>query len=152
MRYFDRWANFESVINSNKHGIYELPLELLHYSLVPSLPPTVKFFVNIIKKTAEKKKLNFSRSALFHIKTRVCLKYFVNGRSFVTLLRDHQQTTFKVNNKCHFLKMLKPETFLNLLLDFLFRFLLFWGTENTINDKNLRDILRKDCSSNFKME
>ena len=23
--------------------------------------------------------MNFSRSALFHMKTRVCLKYFVNG-------------------------------------------------------------------------
>ena len=29
-------------------------------------------------KTAEKEKLNFSHSALFHMKSRVYLKYFVN--------------------------------------------------------------------------
>ena len=34
-------------------------------------------FVNT-KKTLEKQKLNFSPSALFHLKTRVSLKYFLN--------------------------------------------------------------------------
>ena len=45
------------------------------------LPPSQKKkkILLILAKTAEKKKLNFSRSALFHIKTRVSLKYFVNG-------------------------------------------------------------------------
>ena len=34
------------------------------------------------QKSTEKQKLNISRSALFYMKTRVCLKYFVNdGRS-----------------------------------------------------------------------
>ena len=32
----------------------------------------------ILAKNFEKQKLNFSRSALFHMKTRVNLKYFVN--------------------------------------------------------------------------
>ena len=31
-----------------------------------------------MKKTHEKQKLNFSRSAVFHMRTRVCLKYFVH--------------------------------------------------------------------------
>ena len=35
-------------------------------------------FVNTSKKLVEKQKLNFSRSALFHMKTRDKLKYFVN--------------------------------------------------------------------------
>ena len=29
-------------------------------------------------KSPEKQKSNFSRNAIFHMKTRVCLKYFVN--------------------------------------------------------------------------
>ena len=33
--------------------------------------------------TNKNQKLNFSRSALFHMKTRVCLKYFVNDRSYL---------------------------------------------------------------------
>ena len=39
--------------------------------------------LSILEKTVEKKKLNFSRNTLFHIKTRVCLKYFVNGCSYI---------------------------------------------------------------------
>ena len=35
-------------------------------------------FVNTIKKTIEKQNSNFFRSALFHMKTRVSVKYFVN--------------------------------------------------------------------------
>ena len=50
-----------------------------NYSLVPSVPPRMNFFINISKKLVKKKKLNFACSALFHIKTKVCLKYFVNG-------------------------------------------------------------------------
>ena len=33
----------------------------------------------------EKQKLNFSRSELFHMKTRVCLKYFVNDGGYQVL-------------------------------------------------------------------
>ena len=87
------------VIISNKHGIYELPHEFpnnlglsnleirkykenlktsLNYSLVPSVNTKMKF-CQYYQKTAEKWKLNFSRSALFHKKSRVCLKYLVHG-------------------------------------------------------------------------
>ena len=41
---------------------------------MPSLPG--KMF--IVAKTLEKQKLNFSRSALFRLKTKVSLKYFVS--------------------------------------------------------------------------
>ena len=41
---------------------------------MPSLPG--KMF--IVAKALEKQKLNFSRSALFRLKTRVSLKYFVS--------------------------------------------------------------------------
>ena len=35
----------------------------------------------LAKKTLQKRKLNFSRGALFHMKTRVNLKYFVRDCS-----------------------------------------------------------------------
>ena len=47
------------------------------YTPVFSLPPKVKIF-SILAKNFGKQKLNFSRRALFHMKTRVCLKYFVH--------------------------------------------------------------------------
>ena len=46
-------------------------------SLVASLPANMKILL-ILAKTLEKQKLNFSRTALFHIKTRASLRYFVN--------------------------------------------------------------------------
>ena len=42
-----------------------------------SLPAKIEILLILIK-TPEKQKLNFSRSALFRMKTRVSLKYFVN--------------------------------------------------------------------------
>ena len=33
----------------------------------------------LAKKIVKNKKSNFSRSGLFHMKTTVCLKYYVNG-------------------------------------------------------------------------
>ena len=45
-------------------------------SLVPSLPAKLK--VLLIQKTLEKQKLNFFRCALFNMKTRDSLKYFVS--------------------------------------------------------------------------
>ena len=45
---------------------------------MPGIPSKNKNFVHTCKKTLEKQKLNFSHSALFHMKTRVSLKYFVN--------------------------------------------------------------------------
>ena len=38
-----------------------------------------------LAKTLEKQKLNFSRNALLHVKTRVTLKYFVNDCSYQIL-------------------------------------------------------------------
>ena len=35
--------------------------------------------------------MNFSRSALFHRKTRVCLKYFVNGSSYAADNTSHKE-------------------------------------------------------------
>ena len=76
-----------------KHGIYELPHELpkdlrlrilyndrlaaYNDSLVPILPAKIIILL-IPVKTLEKQKLDFFRSALFHMKARVSLKYFVN--------------------------------------------------------------------------
>ena len=40
-----------------------------------SLPPEKKI-LSVLAKTLEKQKLNFSRIALFHIKTRVSLSFF----------------------------------------------------------------------------
>ena len=81
------------MIITYKHGIYELPHELLsdlrlrnlgnyeisgnclnsyNDSLVPIPPAKNESFV------AEKQKLNFFRCALFNMKTRVSLKYFVS--------------------------------------------------------------------------
>ena len=48
---------------------------------MPSLPPIPKRFCQYYQKTPWKQKLNFSRSALFHTKVRVFLKYFVRGFS-----------------------------------------------------------------------
>ena len=50
-------------------------LELLYKAIVFF---SILALLSILFKTPWKWKLNFSRSALFHIKTRVCVKYFVN--------------------------------------------------------------------------
>ena len=44
--------------------------------LMPSVPPKIKTLA-ILPETIEKQKLNFSRSVLFHMKTRVFLIYFL---------------------------------------------------------------------------
>ena len=88
------------VIINNKHSIYELPHDLPNdfrlrilgnfeksgkssnsIELQPSAQSSSQneFFVNISKQLLKKRKLRFSCSARFHIKTRVCLKLFVNG-------------------------------------------------------------------------
>ena len=51
--------------------------------------------------TPEKSKLNFSRSALFHVKTRVFLKYFVNNchcKLFLLISRTRSLQTWVFNN------------------------------------------------------
>ena len=83
-----------SVIITNKHGIYELPLELPYDlrlrilgnyeisgkskndNLVLSLPPKMKL-LPILAENSLKIKMDFSHSVLFHMKTRVYLTYFV---------------------------------------------------------------------------
>ena len=88
----------QSAFISNKQGVYELPHKLLrelrfrilgnkkksgksqyfqNYKLVPSLSVKTKFF-QYQPKTTEKQKLNPSRKALLHVKTKVSLKYLLN--------------------------------------------------------------------------
>ena len=71
-----------STIIKNKHGICELLRDLPNdFGLKrPSAESPCQNFVNTSEKFL-KNKLNFSRSALFQIKTRVSLKYFVNDCS-----------------------------------------------------------------------
>ena len=51
--------------------------------LLPNAPSSSRNenFANTSKKSPEKQKLNFSRSALFHMKSRACLKCFVSDCS-----------------------------------------------------------------------
>ena len=44
---------------------------------MPSGPLEIKI-CSMLGKAFERWKLNFSRSALFHIETKVCVKYFVH--------------------------------------------------------------------------
>ena len=53
-----------------------------NYCLVLSTLPKLKILSALAKKTPEKHELNFSLNALFHIKTRVYLKYFMNNCIF----------------------------------------------------------------------
>ena len=52
-------------------------------------PPLKMKVLSLIVKTPEKKKFNFVCSALFHTKTRIFLKYYVDDcfRSFLLLTR-----------------------------------------------------------------
>ena len=64
-----------------------------NYSLVASLCPKMEIF-SILAKNCWKKKLIICRDALFHIKTRVSLKYFVNGCRNSKYIRVHQFSTY----------------------------------------------------------
>ena len=86
-------------IVSNKHGVSQLPHELSNdlnhrsYKIRESQEnlktcwiidqgPVFLLKCNFFQpqpKTPEKQKLNISPRMLFHMKTRVCLKYFVNN-------------------------------------------------------------------------
>ena len=68
-----------------KYGICEFPHEFrkslktsLNDSLVTRFPANMKVLL-ILAKNSSKAKVNFSRSVLLHMKTKVSLKYFVNG-------------------------------------------------------------------------
>ena len=50
---------------------------------MPSLPAKMKILL-LLAKAIEKQKLNSSRSWLFHMKTRVSLKYLVNDYIDIT--------------------------------------------------------------------
>ena len=50
----------------------------LNYNLVPSLPPPQNI-LSMLAKDSLKTQYSFFRSALFHMKTEVCLKYFLRG-------------------------------------------------------------------------
>ena len=126
------------------------------FKYVEQLPVTVSFFFSGVLSEISLIFFNgFSISSLSKIWVFVgCNKEFwvVNEiTSLAMLLRKHQQTTFKVNSKCQFLKIAELQAFLNLLV-FLFRCSLFWGTEIIVNDKILRDTLQKDRFSNFKIK
>ena len=66
-----------STIISYKHDIYELPHELLNELRLRTLgnQESLKPSMNDILKILAKTEVNFSPSALFHVKTRVSLKY-----------------------------------------------------------------------------
>ena len=66
---------------AGSNSCFLTPIELsnfLPHTKVITNRPQNKSFTNTSKKALEKQKLNFSRSALPHMKTRVSLKYFVN--------------------------------------------------------------------------
>ena len=55
--------------------------------------------LSVLAKSLEKQQLNFSRSTVFHMKTRVCLKYFVKDCRFHKKKLIFQKTLGKgVNN------------------------------------------------------
>ena len=97
-----------SAIISNKQGVCELPTDLRlkknqgnlktcqKYKLMPSLTAKMKLF-QYLPKDPEKQKLNCSPRALFHMKTRVCLKYFLND------CRNSRSQKFVDSNTCVFL-------------------------------------------------
>ena len=63
---------------------------------MPSLPAKMKI-LSILAKTIEKQKLNFFRSALFHMETRVSLKYLWNGCKISK--KDKMKRKFNRNKK-----------------------------------------------------
>ena len=83
-RHYHRWGSFANTRKKNLRALgiekYQETLKTSkNNSLVPSLHTGME--ANTSKKTLEKQKLNFSPGALFRIKTRVSLKYFVNDSS-----------------------------------------------------------------------
>ena len=73
-----------------------------NYSLVLSLPPKMKTLSVLLKIPA--KKIELSRSALFHMKTRASFKYFVHDCNNVVsfTIRDFIKGSIKLlNHKCY---------------------------------------------------
>ena len=71
-----------------------------------NLPAKMRTLSVFAIKSVEKQKLNFSRSALFHMEDRVSLKYFVNGCSDNSTQKKFQLATaihkiFENNFKFH---------------------------------------------------
>ena len=61
---------------------------------MPSLPPKMKI-LSILAKTVQKLKLNFSRSALFHTNTKVCLIYSGQDCSSVAVVNSDKTCILK---------------------------------------------------------
>ena len=76
-------------------------MELKSSSQSPSLKENL---VNTSKRLHENRKLNFSLSALFYMKTRVSLKYFVRGCSAFDLYTF--KTTFREKSHCDVLLLI----------------------------------------------
>ena len=93
------------MIITYKHGVYELPHKMLNDLTFRKLGNIRKIakcsvfllkwkFYQYLQKTVGKKKWSFSRSALFHTKTRVCLKYFANGCNKTISFAIHEHSAF----------------------------------------------------------
>ena len=75
-----------------------------------SPPDKMNILLKQLKKTHEKQKLNFSSSALFHMKSKVSLKYFVNNCLWKHFLASNL-------NSLTMLVTLRPFTSFNLKLE-----------------------------------
>ena len=95
-RHFRRWGGLSAhtrkkkkrlrTQDPRKSGKIRKVTKLHRVISLTSLPPK-KRFCSYQQKTVEKQKSKFSRSALFHLKIRVCLKYFVHDcRSILRLI------------------------------------------------------------------
>ena len=74
-RQFHRWAGQGAHTRNKK--ISRKSQKFIELWPSTQSPPQKMKILSILTKTPEKWKLNFFRSALFHMKTRICLKYFV---------------------------------------------------------------------------
>ena len=72
---------------------------------MPSLPPKLKIFLDTRRKLLKKTKLRFSRIALFHMKTRVCLIYFVHDCRYLVLFGSEKYDY--IYNKIRYLISIK---------------------------------------------
>ena len=88
-----------------------------NYELVHSLLAKMKNSSILTKKYLEKQKLNSSRIALLHMKTRVCLKFFVND------CRTCYHLICKGNHDNDFDKLCKGKFLLMAFLCFYFHYL-----------------------------
>ena len=60
--------------------------------------PNFQYYVKKIEAQAKKKKNSYIKKRVFHIKTRVSLKYFVNYYQFYPILAHYYSTYWHVSN------------------------------------------------------